>query len=134
MATARDPFTIEAFLSVPYFVLDGVGTAFGSAIGVGPLLGRVAAIALAVGIVVRIVRGGVVSGRALAFFGAIVFEYALLGLLRAQLFDGAAEYSRYAYLSGILALLGLANLVGPIGMLGKRTAAARERSWRSPRS
>ncbi len=54
------------------------------------------------------------SGRALAFFGAIVFEYALLGLLRAQLFDTAAEYTRYAYLSGILALLGLANLVGPI--------------------
>jgi hypothetical protein len=114
VATTRDPFTIDAFLSVPAFVVDGVGTAFGSAIGVGPLLGRVAALALVVGIVVRVVRGGSVSGRAIACFGAIVFEYALLGLLRAQLFDGAAEYSRYAYLSGILALLGLASLVGPI--------------------
>ena len=113
VATARDPFTLDAILSVPLFILDGVGTAFGSAIGVGPLLGRVAAIALAVVIVVRVVRGRPVASRALACFGAIVFEYALLGLLRAQLFDSAAEYSRYAYLSGILALLGLASLVGP---------------------
>ena len=116
VATTRDPFTVDAFLSVPAFVLDGVGTAFGSALGVGPLLGRIAAIALAVAIVVRLVRREPVSGRAIAFFGAIVFEYALLGLLRAQLFDSAAEYSRYAYLSGMLALLALANLAGPIAL------------------
>jgi hypothetical protein len=114
VATTRDPFTIDAVLSVPYFTLDGVGTAFGSAIGVGPLLGRVAALVLAAWIAVRLLRREPVSGRAVAFFGAIVFEYALLGLLRAQLFDTAAEYTRYAYLSGIFALLGLANLVGPV--------------------
>ena len=75
---------------------------------------------------VRLVRRDPVSGRALAFFGAIVFEYALLGLLRAQLFDTAAEYSRYAYLSGILALLGLASLVGPVSLpeRGPRRLAA----------
>ena len=116
VATARDPFTLDALLSVPAFVLDGVGTAFGSVFGVGPILGRVAAVALAAGIVVRLVRGGPVPGRTLACFGAIVFEYALLGLLRAQLFESAAEYSRYAYLSGIFAMLGLASLVGPIAL------------------
>ena len=97
-------------------MLDGVGTAIGSALGVGPLLGRLAALALVVVVVVRLVRGVPVSGRAVACFGAIVFEYAILGLLRAQLFDSAAEYSRYAYLSGIVALLGLASLVGPISL------------------
>jgi hypothetical protein len=51
-----------------------------------------------------------------ACFGAILFEYAILGLLRAQLFDTAAEYSRYAYLSGIVALLGLASLIGPVSL------------------
>lgn len=116
VATARDPFTLEALLSVPAFVLGGVGTAFGSVFGIGPLLGRVAAVALAAGIVVRLVRGGPVPGRTLACFGAIVFQYALLGLLRAQLFESASEYSRYAYLSGIFALLGLASLVGPIAL------------------
>ena len=112
LATARDPFTIAAVLSVPKFVLEGVGTAFGSVIGVGPTVGIPAAGVLAVGLVVRHVRGGHVPHRALAAFGAIVFMYALLGLIRAQLFDGAAEYSRYAYLSGIFAMLGLVALVG----------------------
>ena len=116
VATARDPFTLDALLSVPWFVLDGVGTAFGSAFGIGPVPGRIAAIALALGIVIRLIRGGSVPSRTLACFGAIVFQYALLGLLRAQLFEGAAEYSRYAYLSGIFALLGLASLVGPISL------------------
>jgi hypothetical protein len=113
LATARDPFTLDAFLSVPGFVIDGVGTAFGSAVGVGPILGRIGAVALAVGILVQVVRGGSVPSRALACFAAIVVQYAILGLLRAQLFDGAAEYSRYAYLSGIMAILGLASLIGP---------------------
>lgn len=112
VATARDPFTLEAILSVPAFVVDGVGSAFGSALGVGPHLGRAAAVLLTVGLVARFVRGGSVPGRALACFGAVVVQYAILGLIRAQLFDGAAEYSRYAYLSGIFALLGLVALVG----------------------
>jgi hypothetical protein len=116
VGTARDPFTLDALLSVPYFIVDGVGTAFGSALGIGPVPGRVAAIALAFVIVIQLVRGRSVPSRTLACFGAILFEYALLGLLRAQLFDGAAEYSRYAYLSGIFALLGLASLVGPISL------------------
>jgi hypothetical protein len=114
VATARDPFTLSAALGVPYFVVDGVGTAFGSVLGLGPLLGRIAALALAIGILWRLIRRESVPGRTLACFGAIVFQYALLGLLRAQLFDTAAEYSRYAYLSGIFALLGLASLFGPV--------------------
>ena len=112
LATARDPFTIAAILSVPKFVLEGAGTAFGSVIGVGPTVGIPAAVVLAVGLIAHNVRGGHVPHRALAAFGAIVFMYALLALIRAQLFDGAAEYSRYAYLSGIFGMLGLVALVG----------------------
>lgn len=112
VATAREPFTLDAILSVPAFVLDGAGTAFGSVVGVGPLLGRLGAIVLAVGLAVHFVRGGSVPGRALACFGAIVVEYGIVGLIRAQLFDGAAEYSRYAYLSGIFALVGILSLIG----------------------
>jgi len=113
VATARDPFTLDAVLSVPKFVLEGVGTAFGSVLGVGPLLGIVASAILATALIVQVVRRRPVSTRTLAAFGAIVVQYAILGLIRAQLFEGAAEYSRYAYLSGIFAMLGLVALVGP---------------------
>jgi len=112
VATAREPFTLDAILSVPSFVLDGVGTAFGSVVGIGPFLGRAAAIALAVALIVRLIRRQPVPSRALACFGAILVQYGILGLIRAQLFEGAAEYSRYAYLSGIFALLGILSLVG----------------------
>jgi hypothetical protein len=112
VANARDPFTLDAALGVPKFLLEGVGTAFGSVLGIGPLLGTLAALALASGVVVQLVRGRSVPGRTIAAFGAIVFMYGLLALIRAQLFDGAAMYSRYAYVSGIFAILGLTALIG----------------------
>jgi hypothetical protein len=116
LATHRDPFTIAALLDVPAFVADGAGTAIGSAFGVGPIVGRVGAVVLAVAIGWRVVRRGLgsVPARTLAGFGAIVVQYAILGLIRAQLFEGAAEYSRYAYLSTIFALLGLVALIAPL--------------------
>ena len=113
VATARDPFTLDALLGVPRFLLEGVGTAFGSVLGRRAAgRDRSSALALAVGIVVQLLRRRPVSSRAIACFGAIVFMYALLALIRAQLFDGAALYSRYAYLSGIFAILGLTALIG----------------------
>jgi hypothetical protein len=120
LATHRDPFTFAALLDVPGFVVDGAGTAVGSALGVGPILGRVAGAGLAVAIGWRLVRDGFASvpPRALACFGAVVVQYAILGTIRAQLFDGAAEYSRYAYLSTIFALLGFAALIGPRPLTG----------------
>lgn len=126
VANARDPFTLDAALGVPKFLIEGVGTAFGSVLGVGPLLGTVAAVALGIGVVAQLVRGRSVPGRTIAAFGAIVFTYGLLALIRAQLFDGAALYSRYAYLSGIFALLGLTALIGHRAMpesKGPRLAA-----------
>ena len=113
LATHRDPFTIAALLDVPAFVVDGAGTAIGSAFGVGPIVGRIGAVVLAVALGWRVVRHGLgsVPARTLAAFCAIVVQYSILGLIRAQLFEGAAEYSRYAYLSTIFALLGLAALV-----------------------
>ena len=113
VANARDPFTLDAILSVPKFVVEGTGTAFGSVLGIGPQLGIVAAAVLAIGLIVQLVRRRPVPSRVFAAFGAIVVQYAILGLIRAQLFDGAAQYSRYAYVSGIFAMLGLVALVGP---------------------
>ena len=113
LGTHQDPFTIDALVRTPGFVIDGVGTAFGSAFGVGPVLGRVAALAMAAVLVFQWRRGHDVV-RAASAFGAIVVQYALLGVVRAQLFDTAAEYSRYAYLSAIFALLGITDLLRPV--------------------
>ncbi len=128
LATHRDPFTIAAMLDVPAFVAAGAGTAIGSAIGVGPLFGRVAALVLAVAVGWRVFRDGLgsVPPRALACFGAIIVQYSILGLVRGQLFDGAAEYSRYAYLSTIFALLGLVALLSPLAVM-------RDPRWRTAR-
>jgi len=119
LATHRDPFTIAAVLDAPAFALRGVGTAIGSVFGVGPFLGLIAAVALVGALAWRLVRFGIgsVPSRALACFGAIVVQYAILGLVRAQLFDGAALYTRYTYLSAIFALLGLVALVAPLRVM-----------------
>jgi hypothetical protein len=58
------------------------------------------------------VRRRAVPGRALACYGAIVAMYAIFGLVRSQVDAQAVFYSRYSYLSGIFALLGVAVLVG----------------------
>jgi hypothetical protein len=48
----------------------------------------------------------------LAFLGAIIAEYAVLGVVRAQLDADATYFSRYSYLSGMFALLAIASLIG----------------------
>lgn len=120
LATHRDPFTFAALLDVPWFVIDGAGTAIGAAVGVGPVLGRVVGAGLLAWIAWCVVRGGPgsVPSRALAALGAILVQYAILATLRAQLFEGAAEYSRYAYLSAIFALVGITSLIGHRRLLG----------------
>ena len=116
VATHNDPFTLEAILQAPAFVVEGIGTAFGSAVGVGPVLGLVVAAAFVVALVVQAVRRRPVPTLAIACVLAIVVQYGILGLIRAQLFEGAAQYSRYAYLSGMVALLGIAALIGAVGL------------------
>ena len=120
LATYRDPFALSSLKDVPAFVVDGVGTAVGSAIGVGPILGAWVGAALAVAIGWRLIRSGsaAIAPRTLASFGAILVQYAILGTIRAQVADGAAEYSRYTYLSAIFALLGLAALIGNRALTG----------------
>jgi hypothetical protein len=127
VGTHGDPFTVEHALAVPGFVLRGMGSAFGGATGVGPVLGIVVAAAVAAW------TGWLALARhedrrpALAAFGAIIAMYGLLALVRSQLEDvDASQYARYTYLSGILVLLALAGLVGrpAIPATGRRRLAA----------
>ncbi len=113
VATARDPFTLEALSQVPAFVVQGLGAAGGAISGLGPVLGLalpILVVALAIG---RLATGRGLTARTVGCLGGIVVLYVLTGLVRAQLVTDAALYTRYTYLAGPLLLVALGALVGP---------------------
>lgn len=112
LATHVDPFTLESIAAVPGFVVGGLSEAFASALGVGRAGGLLAVVAVVGMIGFRLVTDRTVPTRAVACLGAIVVQYALLGLVRAQLEVDATYFSRYSYLSGVFALLAMASLIG----------------------
>jgi hypothetical protein len=112
VATHGDPFTAQSLAAVPAFIFEGAAEALSSAFGVGRPIGRIGVVLVVAVIVVRLVRREPVSPRALACFGAIVAQYALLALVRGQMEADATYFSRYSYLSGMFALLGIAALLG----------------------
>jgi hypothetical protein len=112
IATHGNPFTPETLVALPRFVVDGLATAFGSAAGGGAILGRVVLVGLACWVVWLAASRRSVPHRAIACLLAIAAEYAIVGIVRAQLEVDASLYTRYAYLSGVLALIATASLVG----------------------
>jgi hypothetical protein len=113
VATARDPFTLEALGQVPGFVVQGAGAAAGAISGLGPTvgIGLVAAVAGLAGW--RLVDGRGIPARTVGGLGGIVVLYVLTGLVRAQLVTDAALYTRYTYLAGPLLLVALGALIRP---------------------
>jgi hypothetical protein len=112
LATHGEPMTLQRALSLPAFIYQGFATAFGSALGVGDILGGVVAIGVVGWCVALAVRRRPVPTRAVACLLAIAAEYVIVGFVRVQLGVWAATYTRYAYLSGMLALIALASLIG----------------------
>ena len=112
IATFGNPFTLENLVALPRFIVDGMAMAFGSAVGGGALLGRVLIVALVAWIVYLAVQRRSIPRRAIACLLAIAAEYTIVGIVRAQLEVDASLYTRYAYLSGILALIAVASLIG----------------------
>jgi hypothetical protein len=127
VATARDPFTLEAASQVPAFVVQGAGAAAGAISGLGPTIGIVLVVAV-VGLAAwRVARGPGLPPRTVGCLGGIVALYVLTGLVRAQLVTDAALYTRYTYLAGPLLLVGLAAMAAPeVGRLGARRS---DRRW-----
>ena len=134
IATYGNPFTPETLAALPRFIVDGMATALGAAVGGGALLGRILTLALVGWIAWLAVKRRPIPTRAIACLLAIVAEYAIVGIVRAQLEVDASLYTRYAYLSGILALIALASLLGrpaiPDGAPAGRSW--RPASWCSP--
>jgi hypothetical protein len=112
IATYGNPFTPETLVALPRFIVDGMATAFGAAVGGGALMGRVLIVALAVWIGYLAAHRRSIPRRAIACLLAIAAEYTIVGIVRAQLEVDASLYTRYAYLSGILALIAIASLLG----------------------
>ena len=112
IATYGNPFTSETLGALPQFIADGMSTALGAAAGGGVLIGRILTAALAVWIIYLVARRRPIPTRAVACLLAIAAEYAIVGIVRAQLEVDASLYTRYAYLSGILALIAAASLLG----------------------
>ena len=113
VAAHGDPFSASALANVPSFVIAGLGSAVGGATGVGDVAGVVVGLVLVVVVAWRAMREGSPGARrALAFVGAIAAMYVLLGLVRSAIGVEAQYYTRYTYLSGMFALIALANLVG----------------------
>ncbi len=114
IAIYGNPFTPETLAALPGFIADGMATALGSAIGGGALTGRLLGLALVAWIVYLGVRRQTIPSRAVACLLAIAAEYTIVGIVRVGLEVDASLYTRYAYLSGILALIGLASLLGRV--------------------
>ena len=89
-----------------------MATAFGSAAGGGALVGWALIVALVAWVVYLAARRRSIPRRAIACLLAIAAEYTIVGFVRTQLEVDASLYTRYAYLSGILALIAAASLLG----------------------
>ena len=90
----------------------------------GALLGRILIVALVAWIVYLAVRRRSIPRRAHRLPRcAIVAEYAIVGIVRAQLEVDASLYTRYAYLSGILALIAVGEPHRAAGDPGRAAAA-----------
>jgi hypothetical protein len=112
IATYGNPFTPETLMALPRFILDGTATALGSAVGGGAVVGRVLMVGLVAGIAYLAATRRSIPRRAIACLLAIAAEYTIVGIVRTQLEVDASLYTRYAYLSGILALIAIASLLG----------------------
>jgi hypothetical protein len=112
IATYGNPFTAETLSALPRFIVDGIATALGAAAGGGALMGRMLSVALVARIAYLAVKRRTIPRRAVACLLAIMAEYTIVGIVRAQLQVDASLYTRYAYLSGLLALIAAASLIG----------------------
>lgn len=118
----RDPLSLAAIGSIPRFVADGLATVLGVVAGVPPEGGLLVALAVIVAVGTRHARR-LRSPRVVGIAVAIVAQYALAALIRAHLFDGQAEYTRYLYAPAVLAIVAAGMLVRGI----KRTSVGRKR-------
>jgi hypothetical protein len=104
----------NALVDVPSAVITGFSNAAGAISGLGPTLGIVPAIGIGLWAIVRLWRDHRLPSRFVGCIAGIVTLYGLIGLTRSHDFAGIIDYTRYTYVSGILLLIALGSLAGPI--------------------
>jgi hypothetical protein len=113
--------TVSAFIDVPIAIITGFTNAAGAITGLGPTLGIVPVVGIAAWGLVRLWRDRSLPPRFVGCVAGIVVLYGLIGLTRFHDFNGIVDYTRYTYVSGILLLIAVGALAGPIRMPDERT-------------
>jgi hypothetical protein len=111
----REPLTIENLREVPRSVYRGLSIAFGSITGLTGIGFTVLIPFLAAAIAAA--RQRRLAPRAAAIVFAVGVLYGLTGLSRAEIYEGVVDYldyTRYTYVSGILAMIAAGCLVGKV--------------------
>lgn len=109
------PLTLEAAFDVPRSVLRGLSNGFGAITGL-PEAGLIVLIGFLAAAILAATRRSL-SPRVVALVLAVALQYALTGLARGQLYEGIADYTyytRYTYISGVLALVVVGTIVGKV--------------------
>jgi hypothetical protein len=104
----------SALVDVPSAIITGFSNAAGAISGLGPTLGIVPVVGIGLWAVVRLWRDRRLPSRFVGCIAGIVTLYGLIGLTRSHDFAGIIDYTRYTYVSGILLLIALGSLAGPI--------------------
>lgn len=112
VTTFRDPLTVNAIADIAPSVARGLTNGLGAAVALPGIGAAILIVAVVYGVWAW--RNRRLHPRAPAVLAAIVVQYALIGVVRAQLFEGIVDYTRYTYVSGVLAMVGLGALVGQI--------------------
>jgi hypothetical protein len=120
----RDPISVAAIASIPRFVAEGLLTVVGVVSGLRPVAGLLIGLAVVIAVGARHPRR-LRSPRVVGITVAVVAQYALAALIRAHLFEGQAEYTRYVYTPAILAIVAAGVLVRGI----KCTTEGRKRQF-----
>jgi hypothetical protein len=125
VSATHDPFQLGGVANVRDYVLTGVSHAIGAVSGMGADVGLVAAVLAAV-----VLLAGITGGRRwppilLAAIAGLLFTYALIGLIRAQLGNEQATASRYVYVAAAFILTAVAAAPIPrIGLRGRQAVMA----------
>ena len=109
------PLTLESAYDVPRSIMRGLANGFGAITGL-PSLGFVVLVGFLVAATLAASRGRL-APRAFTLVLALIVQYALTGFARGEVYTGIldyTDYTRYTYVSGILALVIVGTIVGKV--------------------
>ena len=123
----RSPFSVAALLSLVHYVPFGLGSAIAGLAGFSSHWGEAALAAAAALLAIRWYTRGRVDSRVVGALAGVILQFALTGLVRAQLGDDQAAAPRYVYVAAAFLLPVAADALADLpwrGILGWLAMAA----------